>query len=175
MNLAGDDPVDPTSLGETVVLTEHGIKAKVASYFVQGNLTNTVITVPLPANTLITEHHVANDQETGADKWLDLTCVSVAPSAASPSAAMSQLAMSQLDQSSSSAAMSQLDQSLILERMIRNEVIEEINKEYKSVRGKQKKERNLRRVRLAMCGKFYKDHLALQAMPSWFKKGGACN
>ena len=68
-------------------------------------------------------------------------------------------ASSELDQASSSSeweSHTQQDRDLIVERMIRNQMIEEINKGYKAGRGKTKKERKLRALRRARCGKFCK-------------------
>ena len=182
--------------GETVRCTMHDIRVKVASFYVNGSLQKTVMTVPLPSNVLITEHQAANDTETGADKWLDLSLIGIAPASPSPSAAMSQLfapstaspsagmsqlvapatappsaatsqlALSQLDQSSSSVAMSKLRKLCRLERMIRNKTIGVINKEYKSVKSKAKTES--RKKRLAKCGKFFWNHIKFQAMRSFF-------
>ena len=141
------------SRGETVRCSLHDVKVKVASFFVDGSLQKTVVTVPLPSNVLITEHHAANDPQTGADKWIDLSLIGIAPASpstatsqllapatASPSTAMSQLDYSQLDQSSSSVALGKLNRPCRLERIIRNKMIAEINTEYKSVKSKTKDE-----------------------------------
>ena len=165
------------SRGETVRCSLHDVKVKVASFFVDGSLQKTVVTVPLPSNVLITEHHAANDPQTGADKWIDLSLIGIAPASpstatsqllapatASPSTAMSQLDYSQLDQSSSSVALGKLNRPCRLERIIRNKMIAEINKEYKSVKSKTKDES--RKKRLSKCGKFFWNHIKLQAMRS---------
>ena len=165
------------SRGETVRCSLHDVKVKVASFFVDGSLQKTVVTVPLPSNVLITEHHAANDPQTGADKWIDLSLIGIAPASpstatsqllapatASPSTAMSQLDYSQLDQSSSSVALGKLNRPCRLERIIRNKMIAEINKEYKSVKSKTKDES--RKKRLSNCGKFFWNHIKLQAMRS---------
>ena len=167
------------SRGETVQCSLHDVKVKAASFFVDGSLQKTVVTVPLPSNVLITEHHAANDPQTGADKWIDLSLIGIAPASpstatsqllapatASPSTAMSQLDYSQLDQSSSSVALGKLNRPCRLERIIRNKMIAEINKEYKSVKSKTKDES--RKKRLSKCGKFFWNHIKLQAMRSWF-------
>ena len=61
-------------------------------------------------------------------------------------------------------ASSELDQDrdLMIDRMIRDEMVEEMNKRYKAGRGKTIQVRELRALRWARCGKFCKKHLALQ-------------
>jgi len=63
-------------------------------------------------------------------------------------------------------ASSELDQDrdLMIDRMIRDEMVEEMNKRYKAGRGKTIKVRELRALRWARCGKFCKQHLALQTL-----------
>ena len=76
-------------------------------------------------------------------------------------------ASSELDQASSSSdleSQTQQDRDLMIDRMMRDELVEEMNKGYKAGRGKTKKERELRALRWARCGKFCKQHLALQTL-----------